>query len=139
VYFIACPAEPQTEAMAFVRPNVNHREKKNQMGKRRQYAIWQATKADDSGRVSHGNTRRGEAARLGAVINIPVLGQSQIEMYVGSISQSEARLIGIRNELSDLGKSPPIHFAAFDDILRMLEDRRLALAQSVACPKNWYW
>jgi tetratricopeptide (TPR) repeat protein len=127
--FFVCSDDPIAEAMAAAQPNVYRREKKNHVGKRRQDAGWQAPTADDSGRIYYSNIRRGKEATLEGVIDLLVLGQSQIVSFTGSTFQSVARLIGMRSELSGLGKPPPIHFVAVDDILRMIKTRRIALGQ----------
>ena len=127
--FFVCSDDPIAEAMAAAQPNVYHREKKNHVGKRRQDAGWQAPTADDSGRVYYSNIRRGKEATLEGVIDLLVLGQSQIVSFTGSTFQSVARLIGINGELSGFEKPPLIQFAAVGDIRRMIRNRNLTLGQ----------
>ena len=127
--FFVCSDDPIAEALAAAQPNVYRREKKNHVGKRRQDAGWQAPTADDSGRVYYSNIRRGKEATLEGVIDLLVLGQSQIVSFTGSTFQSVARLIGISGELSGFEKPPPIQIVAVGDIRRMIKSRNLTLGQ----------
>ena len=127
--FFVCSDDPIAEAMAVAQPNVYRREKKNHVGKRHQDADWQAPTADDSGRMYYSNIRRGKEATLEGVIDLLVLGQSQIVSFTGSTFQSVARLIGKRGEFSGLEKPLPIHFTAVGDIGRMVKAQQLPLGQ----------
>jgi len=127
--FFVCSDDPVAEALAAAQPNVYRREKKNHVGKKRQDVGWQSPTADDSGRVYYSNIQRSKEATLEGVIDLLVLGQSQIVSFTGSTFQSVARLIGKSGELSRLEKPPPIQFAAVGDIRRMIKIRNLALGQ----------
>jgi len=127
--FFVCSDDPTAEAMAVAQPNVYRRVKKNHVGKRRQDAGWQAPTADDSGRMYYSNIRRGKEATLEGVVDLLILGQSQIVSFTGSTFQSVARLNGKRGELSGLGKPPLIHFMAVGDIGRMVKAQQLPLGQ----------
>jgi len=127
--FFVCSDDPIAEAMAVAQPNVHRREKKNHVEKRREGAGWQAPTADDSGRMYYSNIRRGREATLEGVVDLLILGQSQIVSFTGSTFQSVARLNGKRGELSGLEKPPLIHFTAVGDISRMVKTRQIALGQ----------
>lgn len=128
-FFFVCSDDPITEAIASAYPNVFRREKKHHVGKRRSEAGWQAPTADDSGRIYHSNIRRSKEATLEGVIDLLVLGQSQIVSFTGSTFQSVARLVGATGELSGLEKPLPIQFTAIGDVLRLLKARQLPIGQ----------
>jgi tetratricopeptide (TPR) repeat protein len=79
----------------------------------------------------YSNIRRGKEATLEGVIDLLVLGQSQIVSFTGSTFQSVARLIGKVGELSTLQKPPPIQFTAVGDVTRMLKTRSFLLGQLI--------
>jgi tetratricopeptide (TPR) repeat protein len=127
--FFVCSDDPIAEAMAAANPNVFRREKKSHVGKRRSEAGWQAPTADDSGRIYHSNIHRSKEATLEGVIDLLVLGQSQIVSFTGSTFQAVARIVGASSKLSGLEKPMPIQFTAIGDILRLLKTRHLVLGQ----------
>ena len=127
--FFVCSDDPIAEAMAAANSNVARRKKINYVGKRNPDGGWQSATADDSGRVYYSNIQRGKDATLEGVIDLLILGQSQIVSFTGSTFQSVARLIGSVNDLSGLNKPTPIQFAAIGDVIRMLKNRYLSLGQ----------
>lgn len=127
--FYVCSDDPTAEAMAAIHPHVQRREKLSYVSKRNRDGGWQSPTADDSGRMYFSNIRRGKDATLEGVIDLLILGQSQIISYTGSTFQSVARLIGSALPLSDMKKPPPIVFIAVGDVSRMISKRVLPLNQ----------
>jgi tetratricopeptide (TPR) repeat protein len=127
--FYVCSDDPIAEAMAAIHPHVHRREKLSYVSKRNRDGGWQSPTADDSGRMYFSNIRRGKDATLEGVIDLLVLGQSQIISYTGSTFQSVARLIGSVLPLLDMTKPPPIVFTAAGDVSRMIRNRVLPLNQ----------
>ena len=127
--FYVCSDDPIAESMAAVHPHVHRREKLSHVGKRNPQGGWQSATADDSGRVYYSNIRRGKDATLEGVIDLLILGQSQIVSYTGSTFQGVARLIGSVLPLSGPKRPTPIAFTAIGDVRRMIGNKVLPLNQ----------
>ena len=128
-HFFVCSDDPLAEALAAVHPNVHRRDKANNIEKKHLTDGWTAPTMDDDGRRYFSNIQRGAEAVLEGVIDILILGQSQIVGFSGSTFQNVARLLGQHAPITHLGVPPAIRFSALQDTVRWMKGRQLSLLQ----------
>jgi tetratricopeptide (TPR) repeat protein len=127
--FFVCSDDPVAEAMAAAQPNVRRRQKNNHIGKMHEAGDWNAPVTDDAGRSYFSNIRRGAAAVLEGVVDLLILGHSQIVGASGSTFQSVARMIGQHAPLVNFTPPAPIAYTALRDLLRIIKSRHLPLSE----------
>jgi hypothetical protein len=128
-HFFVCSDDPVAEALAAFNPNVHRRDKSSNIEKKNLTDGWTAPTLDDDGRKYFSNIQRGAAAVLEGVIDILILGQSQIVGFSGSTFQNVARLLGQHAPITHLGMPPEIRFPALQDTLRWVKGCQLSLLQ----------
>lgn len=128
-HFFVCSDDPVAEALAAVHPNVHRRDKSNNIEKKNLTDGWTAPTLDDDGRKYFSNIQRGAAAVLEGVVDILILGQSQIVGFSGSTFQNVARLLGQHAPITHLGMPPAIRYSALQDTIRWMKGRQLSLIQ----------
>jgi hypothetical protein len=128
-HFFVCSDDPVAEALAAVHPNVHRRDKANNIEKKNLTDGWTAPTLDDDGRKYFSNIQRGAEAVLEGVIDILILGQSQIVGFSGSTFQNVARLLGQHAPITDLGMPHAIRYCALQDTMRWMKGHQLSLLQ----------
>ena len=127
--FFVCSDDPVAEALAAVHANVHRRDKANNIEKKNLTDSWTAPTLDDDGRRYFSNIQRGADAVLEGVVDILILGQSQIVGFSGSTFQNVARLLGQCAPITNLPLPPAITYSALQDIVRWTKGRQLSLLQ----------
>jgi hypothetical protein len=128
-HFFVCSDDSMAEALAAVHPNVHRRDKANNIEKKNLANGWTAPTLDDDGRKYFSNIQRGAEAVLDGVVDILILGQSQIVGFSGSTFQNVARLLGQHAPITNLGLPPVIRYSALQDSIRWMKGRQLSLLQ----------
>lgn len=128
-HFFVCSDDPVAEGLAAVNPNVHRRDKSNNIEKKNSSDSWTAPTLDDDGRKYYSNIQRGADAVLEGVIDMLILGQSQIVGFSGSTFQNVARMLGQYAPITHLATPPAITFSALQDIIRWMRSRQLTLLQ----------
>lgn len=127
--FFVCSDDPVAEALAAVHTNVHRRNKTNNIEKKNLTDGWTAPTLDDDGRKYFSNIQRGADAVLEGVVDILILGQSQIVGFSGSTFQNVARMLGQHAPITNLGMPPALSYPALQDIMRWMKGRQLSLLQ----------
>lgn len=128
-HFFVCSDDPLAEALAAVHPNVHRRDKANNIQKKNLAGGWTTPTLDDDGRKYFSNIQRGADAVIEGVIDILILGQSQIVGFSGSTFQNVARLLGQYAPITNLSLPPAIRYSALQDTIRWMKGRQLSLLQ----------
>lgn len=127
--FFVCSDDPLAEALAAAHPNVHRRDKASNIQKKNLAGGWTTPTLDDDGRKYFSNIQRGAEAVVEGVIDILILGQSQIVGFSGSTFQNVARLLGQYAPIAHLGLPPAIRYSALQDTIRWMKGRQLGLSQ----------
>ncbi len=128
-HFFVCSDDPFAEALAAVNRNVHRREKTNNIEKKNATGNWTALTPDDDGRQYFSNIQRGADAVLEGIVDLLILGQSQIVGFSGSTFQNVARLRGQYAPITDIPMPPGITYSALQDVIRWTKSRQLSLLQ----------